>query len=68
MFLTMLLTGCVVRSGVVKTAVRCEHPVVHPQTLGGLVKGISDYYDQVEICNALNGYKPIPHETYGAGR
>ena len=52
--LSVSLTGCASTSSAGDWK-PCVHPAVDARTNAGLVKGLADYYAELELCNALNG-------------
>lgn len=54
--LLLSLTGCASGSSVHVDAVPCHHPVVDVSSNGGLARGLLDYADAIDTCNALNGF------------
>jgi hypothetical protein len=35
----------------------CQHPLIDPSTQGGLSQGLLAYVQEVDACNARNGYE-----------
>ncbi|UOL50889.1 putative Rz1 protein [Pseudomonas phage SoKa] len=57
--LMLWLTACAsVSTAPTDPDVPCPHPIVSTATVGGLTRGLLDYADALDYCNALRGFAP----------
>ena len=38
----------------------CQHPLIDPSTQGGTSKALLSYIEELDSCNARNGYEDTP--------
>lgn len=59
--LSLSVLGCARSSGV-SEPVTCLHPTIDASTVGGLVQGLVDYSEALDMCNALQGATSVAPE------
>ena len=64
----MLSHGCATVRTVVpcKPVIACQHPVIDPSTSAGMARGILDYQEALDQCNALNAAEAVDEAELSA--